>query len=339
MFSRILISGASGFVGAAVARELIGQGHQVRVLLRKTSRRDNVRDLPVEIVIGDLGSPLSLTDALEGCQALFHVAADYRLWVPVPAEIYANNVDGTRNIMQAALDCGVHRVVYTSSVATLGVLPGDRVADEDTPVSLADMIGHYKRSKYLAEALVQEMVQKQALPAIIVNPSTPVGVGDIRPTPTGKMVLDAAAGHMPAYVDTGLNIVDVDDVARGHVLALYKGQVGQRYILGESNISLREILAIIACHVGRQPPRLRLPRLALLPVAFMAERIAAARGTVPMLTVDGIRLAAKKMYFSSNKARVELGYEPRPAAEALRRAVDWYRENGHLDGDSTRANR
>jgi dihydroflavonol-4-reductase len=320
-----LVSGASGFVGSAVVRRLVRAGNTVRVLVRPTSDRRNLKQLPVEQVIGDLTDSASLYQALIGCTSLFHVAADYRLWVPDPASIYASNLIGTRNIMQAALEADVERIVYTSSVATLGRNADGQPADELTPALLDDMVGHYKRSKFLAEREVREMVEKHGLPAVIVNPSTPVGPGDIKPTPTGRMVADAAKGRMPAYVDTGLNIVHVDDVAAGHLLAFQRGQIGERYILGGENLSLKQILVMIAGFTGRHPPRVRLPHDLVLPLAYIAEGWARMAGYQTLtLTVDGLQMSKKRMYFSSDKARRELGYAPRPAADALRDAVNWF---------------
>jgi dihydroflavonol-4-reductase len=320
-----LVSGASGFVGSAVVRRLVRAGYTVRVLVRPTSDRRNLKQLPVEQVIGDLTDSASLYQALIGCTSLFHVAADYRLWAPDPASIYASNLIGTRNIMQAALEADVERIVYTSSVATLGRNADGQPADELTPALLDDMVGHYKRSKFLAEREVREMVEKHGLPAVIVNPSTPVGPGDIKPTPTGRMVADAAKGRMPAYVDTGLNIVHVDDVAAGHLLAFQRGQIGERYILGGENLSLKQILVMIAGFTGRHPPRVRLPHDLVLPIAYIAEGWARMAGYQTLtLTVDGLQMSKKRMYFSSDKARRELGYAPRPAADALRDAVNWF---------------
>jgi dihydroflavonol-4-reductase len=320
-----LVSGASGFVGSAVVRRLVRAGYTVRVLVRPTSDRRNLKQLPVEQVIGDLTDSASLYQALIGCTSLFHVAADYRLWAPDPASIYASNLIGTRNIMQAALEADVERIVYTSSVATLGRNADGQPADELTPALLDDMVGHYKRSKFLAEREVREMVEKHGLPAVIVNPSTPVGPGDIKPTPTGRMVADAAKGRMPAYVDTGLNIVHVDDVAAGHLLAFQRGQIGERYILGGENLSLKQILVMIAGFTGRHPPRVRLPHDLVLPIAYIAEGWARMAGYQTLtLTVDGLQMSKKRMYFSSDKARRELGYAPRPATDALRDAVNWF---------------
>ncbi|WP_448190976.1 hopanoid-associated sugar epimerase [Azospirillum sp. sgz301742] len=326
----ILVTGATGFVGSAVARRLLAQGRRVRALVRPSSDRCNLEGLPLEIVEGDLLDSASLERAVEGCGGLFHVAADYRLWVPDPQAMHRANVEATRTLMLAALAAGVPRVVYTSSVATLGILPGG-AADEETPSSLADMIGPYKRSKFLAEQEVRRLVAERGLPAVIVNPSTPIGPGDVKPTPTGRMVVDAAAGRMPAYVDTGLNIAHVDDVAEGHWLAFQRGTAGERYILGGEDLSLREILVLIAGMVGRRPPRVRLPHRAVLPVAYAAEAVARLTGGAePLVTVDGVRMAKKCMFFSSAKAQAQLGYRARPARDALADAVAWFRTNGYV---------
>ncbi len=326
-----LVTGATGFVGSAVARALLDSGETLRLLVRPESDRRNVEGLRAEMVEGDLRDRASLERACHGCQALFHVAADYRLWVPEPDEIYAANVDGTRALMEAAGAAGVTRIVYTSSVATLGLNRDGSPADEATPVALADMIGHYKRSKFLAEAEVRRLVAEAGLPAVVVNPSMPVGPRDIKPTPTGRMILEAARGRMPAFVDTGLNVVHVADVAAGHVLAFERGALGERYILGGENLALREILGVIARRCGRPPPRLRLPHGLVLPLAYAAEAWARLRRSgEPFATVDGLRMAKKRMYFSSAKAEAELGYQSRPAEAALADAVDWFREAGYL---------
>ena len=320
-----LVTGASGFVGSAVARRLIATGHRVRALVRPTSDRRNLEGLDCELVVGDLAEPESLAPALRGCRALFHVAADYRLWVPDPAPLYRVNVAGTRALLLAAAEAGVARAVYTSSVATLALGADGRPADETDEATLADMVGHYKRSKFLAEAAVRALVAEEGLDIVIVNPSAPVGPRDLRPTPTGRLIREAAAGRIPAFVDTGLNVVHVDDVAEGHRLAFERGAAGERYILGGENMTLRDILAEVAAIAGRAPPRLRLPRAPLVPLAYLAEAMARLRGGAePMLTVDGLRLAGKHMYFSSDKARRSLGYRPRPAAEALSDAVAWF---------------
>ena len=328
-----LVTGASGFVGTALVRKLIAASFQVRVLLRPASDRRNIEGLPVEIALGDLADNNSLERALEGCNALFHVAADYRLWARHPQQIYQSNVAGTVNIMQAALKAGVERIVYTSSVATLGLHDDGTPADENTPVTINDMIGHYKRSKFLAEVEVKRMIAGQGLPAVIVNPSTPVGPRDIRPTPTGRMVLDAACGRTPAYVDTGLNLVHVDDVAQGHLLAFERGVTGERYILGGRNMTLKEILTEVARTTGQKPPRVRLPHNLVLPIAYISEAWAwLTNGPEPRATVDGVKLSKKYMFFSIEKARRELGYNPRPVEEALKDAVEWFRANGYCGG-------
>ena len=326
---RALVTGATGFVGAAVARALLRESWQVRALVRGGSERGNLQHLALEIAVGDLSDRPSLDRALAGCGALFHVAADYRLGAPDPRQLYSTNVEGTRNILLAARQAGVERTVYTSSVATMGI-PGDGApGDEQTPVSLEAMIGHYKRSKFLAEQVALEAA-RAGQPVVIVNPSTPVGPGDIKPTPTGQLVLDAAAGRMPAYVDTGLNIVHVDDVAAGHLLAYQRGRTGQRYILGGDDMTLREILALIAKLVGRKPPRVRLPYAAVLPIAYLAEAWTRVSGRSGRITLEGVRLARKRMFFSSAKAVRELGYRWRPPSEAFDDAVRWFRERGLL---------
>lgn len=320
---RALLTGASGFVGSAVARCLLERGHSVRILVRASSSERNVTGLSIERVVGDLMEPASLRGVLRGCDTLFHVAADYRLWVPDKDAMFRANVDGTRVLMEEALTAGVKRVVYTSSVATLGIVGGG-VADETTPVSLADMIGPYKQSKFLAEEEVRRLV-RQGLPAVIVNPSTPVGPRDIKPTPTGRIVRDAARGRIPAYVDTGLNIVHVDDVAEGHMLAYERGQIGERYILGGDNLTLQKILELIAGLAQRRAPSLRLSRHLLWPVALASEAYASLRRTAtPLVTMDELRMARKRMFFSSEKAMRELGYKPRPAVAALADAVTWF---------------
>ncbi len=330
-----LITGASGFVGSAVLRKLIQAGHEVRALIRPNSDRRNLDGLPVEIVTGNLTDRLSLDRALAGCGCLFHIAADYRLWVRNAQEIYEANVTGTRNIMLAAAQAGVRRIVYTSSVATLGLTPDGSPADENTPASLDDMIGHYKRSKFLAEAAVMQMAHADGMPVVIVNPSTPIGPRDIKPTPTGRMIVEAASGRMPAYVDTGLNLVHVDDVAVGHLQALERGKIGERYVLGAVNLTLKEILTQIAALTGRKPPRFRLPHNAVLPIAYLAEGWAwMTGGSEPRVTRVGVRLAKKHMFFSAEKAVRVLGFHPRPIEDALRDAVEWFRENGYLGKSS-----
>ena len=325
----VLVTGATGFVGSAVARALVHCGSQVRVLVRSGSDRGNLQGLPVQIAVGDLTDRASLERALTGCTALYHVAADYRLGARDPAQLYRNNVDGTRNILDAARHAGVERMVYTSSVATIGLPQDGSPGEETTPVALVDMIGHYKRSKYLAEELVRDAA-RTGFSAVIVNPSTPIGPGDVKPTPTGQIVLDAARGRTPAYVDTGLNIVHVDDVAAGHLLAFHRGRAGERYILGGQDMTLREILVQIAQLVGRKPPRIRLPHAALMSIAFVAEAFAKASGRGTRITVESVRMSRKRMFFSSAKAIRDLGYSSRAPLAAFEDALAWFRERGLL---------
>jgi dihydroflavonol-4-reductase len=324
-----LVTGATGFVGSAVVRALLARGHSVRVLARPGGDRRNLAGLAVEIAEGRLEDAASLAAAVVGCRYVFHVAADYRLWVPDPTAMFRANVDGTRTLMEAALAAGVERIVYTSSVATLGLVAGGE-ADEETPSGPEDMIGPYKGSKFAAEAVVREMVAARGLPAVIVNPSTPIGPGDVKPTPTGRIIVEAARGRMPGYVDTGLNVVHVDDVAVGHLLAAARGEIGRRYILGGENLSLAAILAEVAEAVGRKAPRLKVPYAVVLPVAVGAEAIARVTRREPFITLDGARMSRKKMFFSSARAMRELGYSPRAARVAIADAVAWFETNGYL---------
>lgn len=326
---KALVTGATGFVGAAVARALLREGCEVRALARKGSDRRNLQRIAVEVVEGDLNDPASLAPAVAGCEALFHVAADYRLGAFDPRELYQTNVEGTRNILNAARAAGVRRVVYTSSVATIGIPKDGTPGSEDTPATLEDMVGHYKRSKFLAEEAAREAVRAGS-EVVIVNPSTPVGPGNVKPTPTGQLVFDAAAGRMPAYVDTGLNIAHVDDVAAGHLLAFQRGRPGERYILGGEDMTLREILGEIAQLVGRKPPSIRLPSAVVMPIAYVAEALARVTGRPTRVTVEGVRMARKLMFFSSAKAVRELGYQWRKPTQAFADAIDWFRAEGLL---------
>lgn len=327
-----LVTGANGFVGAAVVRALLDSGRRVRALTRPGSDATNLADLDVERVEGDVTAPDSLRAAVRGCSAVFHVAADYRLWAPDPAPMYRTNVDGSLNVLNVAAEARVERLVYTSSVAVLGTRADGGPADEDTPVTLAAMIGHYKRSKYLAEQAVAARARDLATSVVIVNPSTPIGPGDVRPTPTGRIILDAARGRIPAFVDTGLNIVHVDDVARGHVQALESGRDGERYILGGRDMSLAAILEVVAARCGRRAPRVRLPHWSVLPVALVSEGVARVTRREPLLTLDGLRMSRKLMYFSSAKAERELGYRARAPEEAIADALEWFKRHGDLDG-------
>ena len=325
----ILVTGVSGFVGAAVARVMAADGWRVRGLARSTSPATNLQNFPGEIVRGDMLDRASIERALEGCTALAHVAADYRLWAPDPEEIVRHNREGTRAVMEAALAAGVKRIVYTSSVATIAPLDGG-AAGEDRPLTEQTAIGAYKRSKVVAERLVERMVAEQGLPAVIVNPSTPIGPRDVKPTPTGRILVEAATGKIPAFVDTGLNLVHVDDVARGHLLALTKGVPGRRYILGGEDVSLQEMLAEVAHLVGRKPPTIRLPRLPLMPLAAVSEAWGRMTGREPMLTRDALRMAKYRMFFSSERAKAELGYTARPWREAVADAIGWFRQEGMI---------
>jgi dihydroflavonol-4-reductase len=320
-----LVTGANGFVGAAVVRALVDRGESVRALVRPASNTVNLDGLPVEIARGDITDAVAMRDAAEGCRHVFHVAADYRLWVPDAKPMYRTNVEGSLNVLEAAAAAGAERMVYTSSVAVLGILADRTPGDEDTPVTIDAMIGPYKRSKYLAEKAVRARADELAFPLVTVNPSTPIGPGDLRPTPTGRIIVDAAKGRMPAYVDTGLNIVHVDDVAAGHLLARDAGIPGQRYILGGSDLSLRDILVMVAKLSGRRPPVVRLPRAAIYPVAVASEALARIVGFTPLVTRDELRMAGKHMYFSSRKAEAALGYRWRPAEEAIADALTWFK--------------
>nr|WP_294577879.1 hopanoid-associated sugar epimerase [uncultured Rhodopila sp.] len=325
-----LVTGATGFVGSAVARALAARGHALRLLARPSSDRRNLAGLEAEIVTGDLTDPESLARAAAGCRYVFHVAADYRVWVPDPDAMLRANVEGAVAMVRAAARAGAERIVHCSSVAALGQIGDGTAADENTPAREADFVGVYKRSKYLAERAVLDLARRDSLPVVVVNPAAPVGPRDIKPTPTGKMILDAAAGRMPAYIDTGLNIVHVDDVAEGHVLAMEQGRVGERYVLGGENMPLKEILGLVAEVAHRRPPSIRLPEAAVWPVAFLMEKFADVTGIAPMVTRDHLKMARKKMYFSSAKAIAELGYRPRPVRIAVEDAVAWFRLNGML---------
>ena len=328
--SLTLVTGATGFVGSAVARALVARGHALRLLVRPGSDRTLIEGLGTP-VLGDLRDPPSLAAAVRGCRYLVHVAADYRLWVPDPGPMMAANVAGSTALLRAAQAAGVERIVYCSSVAALGLVGDGTPGTEETEVHPEAIVGVYKQSKYAAEQAVRALVRDEGAPVVIVNPSAPVGPRDIKPTPTGKMVLDAAAGRMPAYVDTGLNIVHVDDVAEGHALALERGRVGQAYILGGEDMDMPAVLAMIDGVVGRPVAwRMRLPGAALYPLAIGMEMAARTLGIEPLVTREMLAMARKRMFFSSAKARAELGYAPRPAREAFADAVAWFRAQGRL---------
>lgn len=323
-----LVTGGTGFVGAHVVRALLARGVAVRCLVRRGSRRGNLEGLPVELAEGDLSDPASLSRALAGVSTLYHCAADYRLWAKDPGELHRANVDGTENILRAAAGAGVSRIVYTSSVGALGLRPDGSPADETTPVLREDVVGHYKRSKYDAERMA-EMWAARGLPVVIVNPSTPVGELDIRPTPTGQMIVDFLNGRLPAYVDTGLNLVDVRDVAEGHLLAAERGRVGEKYILGNRNMALREILEALSRLTGLPAPSVRLPHAVPLAAAAVSTFVANLTGRPPRVSLESVRMSRHRMYFDASRAVRELRLPQSEVEEALRRAVLWFREKGY----------
>lgn len=326
---RVLVTGGTGFVGSAVVRALIVRGFAVRALVRRGSAAGNLAGLDCDIAEGDMMDSGSVLSATKDARFVFHVAADYRLWAPDPSEIIHHNVEGTRAVMNSALQAGVERVVYTSSVAVLRPLSAG-AADELSRMPEDEAIGAYKKSKIAAHALVESMIARDGLPAVIVSPSTPIGPRDIKPTPTGQIIVNAVRGQMPAYVDTGLNLVHVDDVAAGHLLALEAGKPGDHYILGGQDVTLGDMLACIANAAGRRPPRFQLPRAPIYPLAVAAELAARVTGRTPFLTLDGLRMSKHHMYFSSAKAERELGYRARPYEAGIRDAISWFRDAGYL---------
>jgi dihydroflavonol-4-reductase len=331
---KVFLTGATGFVGTHVARELAAQGAQLRLLVRPTSNLRNLEGLPAETVTGDLLQPESLRPAIRGCDALMHVAADYRLWVRDPKAMYAANVDGTRALLGIAREEGVPRTVYTSSVATMGFKSDGTIVDETTPVSLAEMIGHYKRSKFLAEQVAIEAA-RAAQQVIILNPTTPIGPMDVKPTPTGRIIVDFLNRKFPAYVDTGLNLVDVAEVARTHAAALEVGRSGERYILGGENLTLKQILDKMSAITGLHSPTMRVPHAVAMIFAFFDETITGRiLGREPRATVEAVRMGRKKMFASSAKAQRELGFRIVPVYNALRAAIDWFRANGYAPAES-----
>jgi len=326
---KAFVTGTTGFIGASLARELIRDGHEVRALARPGANRKNIEGLPLEVWEGDLLAPDSLAAGITGYDLVFHTAADYRLWTQDPAAMYAANVEGTRAILEGALRAGVQRVVYTSSVGTLGN-PGDGTpGDETTPVTFADMVGDYKKSKFLAERVAEEFLPR-GLPLVIVNPSTPVGVLDIKPTPTGKIIVDILNRKMPAYLDTGLNLIDVEDCARGHILAAGKGRIGEKYILGNQNLTLREIFELLEQISGIPSPKVRLPYTPILLAAYVNEALSRLTGKEPLIPLNAVLMARKFMFFDSSKAIRELGLPQTPVTEALTKAVAWFRANGYV---------
>ncbi len=327
---KVLVTGATGFVGSHLAGFLKKQGVDVIALVRKNSDTSWLRSLGVELAVGDIRDYDSVHGALRGCSELYHAAADYRLWVPDPGSMYETNVNGTINVMEAAMKRGIERVVYTSTVGVLAASRDGRPSDEESSVGIEDMVGHYKKSKFMAEREVKRFIEKGA-PVVIVNPSTPIGAMDRKPTPTGKMIVDFLNGRIPAYIDTGLNFVDVEDVAAGHWLAAREGRVGQRYILGNRNLTLREFFASIARITGRTPPRVRLPYLPVLLAAYVDEAISkCVRGRQPAIPLTGVRMARKYMFFDCAKASNELHLPQSPVDGALEKAIQWFQGNGYV---------
>jgi dihydroflavonol-4-reductase len=328
---KAFITGATGFVGSHVARALAAQGAELRLLVRPSSRMDNIVELPAETAVGDLCEPASLKKAMAGCEFVFHVAADYRLWVRDPQQMYRANVEGTRAIIRAAEESGVRRVVYTSSVATMGFTREGQIAAENSPVSIQDMVGHYKRSKFMAEQIALEAGRKGAN-VVVVNPTTPIGEYDIKPTPTGRIVVDFLKRKFPAYVDTGLNLGDVKEVARGHVLAMEKARPGERYILGGENLTLKQILDKLAALTGLPSPKMKVPHAVAMGFAIFDQFFTGMiMGREPRATIDAVKMGRKKMYASSAKAEHELGYKVLPVEDALRRAIEWFQAHGYVE--------
>jgi dihydroflavonol-4-reductase len=325
---KALVTGATGFVGGAVARALVGSGIEVRVLARKGADLQNLTGLPVEQVDGDLRNPESLRRALTGCRQLYHVAAHYALWAKDPSIFYDINVTGTRALLEAAREVGIERTVYCSTIGAIGLPPGGGLGTEETPVSLEQMAGHYKRSKYLAEQEVLKLA-REGLPVVIVNPSAPVGEADVKPTPTGQIIVDFMKGRMPAYIETGMNLIDVDDVAQGHLLAMQKGRQGERYILGNKNLLLNEVFQILSRITGVKAPTIKLPRLAILPLAFANQWISNLTGVPPRIPLEGVKMAKYKMHYDCSKAIRELGLPQTPVEVALEKAVRWFRTHGY----------
>jgi dihydroflavonol-4-reductase len=326
---KCFVTGATGFLGSHVARQLLSRGAELRLLVRPTSRVDNIADLRAERVVGDLRDLESLKRGMSGCEFIFHVAADYRLWTPNGQELYDSNVEGTRNVLAAARDSGVRRVIYTSSVATMGFGNNGRLTDEKTPVTLSNMIGDYKRSKFMAEQLVIEAA-RGGQNVVVVNPTTPIGERDIKPTPTGRIVVDFLRRKFPAYVDTGLNLVDVADCAQGHLLAMEKAVPGERYILGGENLTLKQILDKLAAITGLPSPKVKLP-YAVAYATGVVDTVVSGKmlKREPRVTLDAVRMGRKKMFITSAKAERELGWNPGPVDGALRRAAEWFQANGY----------
>ncbi len=326
---KALVTGATGFVGGAVVRALVKNDLDVRVLARAGADLQNIQHLPVERVEGDLRDQASLRNALAGCRQLYHVAAHYALWAKDPSIFYDINVTGTKNLLEAARDVGVERIVYCSTIGAIGLPPGGGLGTEQTPVSLDQMAGHYKRSKYLAEQEVVTLA-KAGLPVVIVKPSAPVGAGDVKPTPTGQVIVDFMKGRMPAYIETGMNIVDVDDVAAGHLLAMEKGRIGERYILGNKNLMLREVYEILSRLTGIKAPTIKLPRLAILPLAYLNQWMANLTSQSPRIPLEGVRMEKYTMHYDCSKAIRKLGIPHTPPEVALEKAVRWFRDHKYV---------
>jgi dihydroflavonol-4-reductase len=326
---KVLLTGATGFVGGAVARALVHRGIEVRVLARAGADLQNLQGLTVERVEGDLRDQDSLRHALTGCRQLYHIAAHYALWAKDPSIFYDVNVTGTKTLLEAARDVGTERIVYCSTIGAIGIPPEGGLGTEETPVVFEQMAGHYKRSKYLAEQEVLKLA-RAGLPVVIVNPSAPVGIGDVKPTPTGQVIVDFMKGRMPAYIETGMNIVDVDDVAIGHLLAMEKGRIGERYILGSANLMLREVFEILSRLTGINAPSIKLPRLAILPLAYLNLWMANITGHPPRIPLEGVKMAKYKMHYDCSKAIRELGIPQTPPEVALEKAVRWFRDHKYL---------
>jgi len=325
---KALVTGATGFVGGAVARALVHRGIEVRVIARAGADLQNLQGLTVERVEGDLRNQDSLRHALTGCRQLYHIAAHYALWAKDPSIFYDVNVTGTKTLLEAARDVGTERIVYCSTIGAIGIPPEGGLGTEETPVVFEQMAGHYKRSKYLAEQEVLKLA-RAGLPVVIVNPSAPVGIGDVKPTPTGQVIVDFMKGRMPAYIETGMNIVDVDDVAIGHLLAMEKGRIGERYILGSANLMLREVFEILSRLTGINAPSIKLPRLAILPLAYLNLWMANITGHPPRIPLEGVKMAKYKMHYDCSKAIRELGIPQTPPEVALEKAVRWFRDHGY----------
>jgi dihydroflavonol-4-reductase len=326
---KVLVTGATGFIGFFVARLLTENGFQVAALVRKGSDTSALRELGIELINGDVRDLSSVNTALKGCRQLYHLAADYRIWVKDPKTMYEINVQGTRNVMQAALTMGIEKVIYTSSVGVLTACSNGKPVNEETPSSIKDMTGHYKKSKFIAEKEVYGFIEK-GLPVVIVNPTTPIGPMDRKPTPTGKIIVDFLNGRIPAYLDTGLNFVDVEDVAAGHLLAARHGRIGQRYILGNKNISLRNFFEHLAGITGRKPPKVRLPYLPVLLAAYVDEALSRITDTYPRIPLTGVKMARNYMYVDCTKALMELDMPQSPVEGAMEKAINWFRDHGYV---------